>query len=350
MDIASSGEQGLAGRDRCRARIVSILAVVDFARSPDPDLQRAALLAAEHGARLTLLHVLDPDVLRPLRGGRRRCGGIEHRLVEAKARLDRLVAALADRHRIDAAGELRLGAAHEEIVRAAHRADLLVLGARRANPLCELLLGTPAERLLRTVRRPVLVVRRPPERPYRRVLVPLDFAAGSERALQFSARLAPQAGRHVVHAIDGSWEMKLRAADVPADVVADHRTRARLRACRRLHAVVADRLGPGGVVGVAVRQGDAASMIVAEAGRLGADLLVMGQDGHSALATFLLGSVVQRVLQGARCDTLVVPRPAASERATPGGGAGEPLASAAAAHGAGRPAAPRREVEEGMPR
>jgi nucleotide-binding universal stress UspA family protein len=282
MDVASNDERRLVERDPCSTPIASILGVVDFARSLVATRRRAALLATEHRARLTLLHVVDPAGFRPLRDWLGRPADVEIKLGQAKATLDRLV----------------------------------VVGAKGANPLRELLLGTPAEGLLRTVRRPLLLVRRAARQPYRRALVPLDFAACSGRALQCAARIAPRAALQAFHAIDASLEMKLRAADVPEDIVVDHRARARQHAYGRLHALAAEHLGPGRVAGFAVRQGDAASLIVAEEGRIGADLVVIGQGGHSALASFLLGSVSQRVLRGVRCDTLVVPRPSSPDRGT----------------------------------
>jgi hypothetical protein len=63
--------------------------------------------------------------------------------------------------------------------------------------------------------------------------------------------------------------MKLRAADVPEDVVVDHRARARQQAYGRLHALAAEHLGPDRVAGFGVRHGDAASLILAEEGRIG---------------------------------------------------------------------------------
>ena len=317
MDVASNDERRLVERDPCSTRIASILAVVDFARSLEATLRRAALLAAEHGAQLTLLHVIDPAGSRPLRAWLGRPADVEPKLAQAKATLDRLVVELAGRHCLDARVEIRVGEAQQEVLRAAQRADLVVIGAKGSNPLRELLLGTPAEGLLRTVRRPLLLVRRPPRQNYRRALVALDFAACSGQALQCAARLAPRAGLQAFHAIDASLEMKLRALDVPeGGVVVDHRARAQRHACARLHALAAERLGPGRVAGYTVRHGDAASLILAEEGRTGADLVVIGQDGHSALASFLLGSVVQRVVRGARCDTLVVPRPSSRGHGT----------------------------------
>jgi nucleotide-binding universal stress UspA family protein len=55
-------------------------------------------------------------------------------------------------------------------------ASLVVVGALGSNPLHHLLIGTTAERLLRKIGVPLLVVRHPPRQNLQRVLVPLDFS------------------------------------------------------------------------------------------------------------------------------------------------------------------------------
>jgi nucleotide-binding universal stress UspA family protein len=179
MDVVSNDERRLVERDPCPTRIACILAVVDFARSLDATLRRAALLAAEHRAQLTLLHVVDPAGSGPCANGsggrptsssssgRRGRRSIAWRSSSRVATASMRVSSSAS---ASAAGDRPRGAA----------ADLVVVGAKGANPLRELLLGrTPAEGLLRTVRRPLLLVRRPARQFYRRALVPLDFAACS---------------------------------------------------------------------------------------------------------------------------------------------------------------------------
>ncbi|HXV50076.1 MAG TPA: universal stress protein, partial [Candidatus Binatia bacterium] len=57
----------------------------------------------------------------------------------------------------------------------------------------DLLLGTTAERVVRKGDRPVLVVKRAADAPYRRVVVGVDFSEDSRYALELALRLAPQA-------------------------------------------------------------------------------------------------------------------------------------------------------------
>ena len=51
---------------------------------------------------------------------------------------------------------------------------------------------------------------------------------------------------------------------------------------------------------------DAAHMIADLAQKVGADVIVVGTRGHTALGGLLVGSVTQRLLQIATCPVLVV--------------------------------------------
>lgn len=76
-------------------------------------------------------------------------------------------------------------------------------------------------------------------------------------------------------------------------------------------AGIADRLKTDGVtVEVQVREGRPASEIIIEAGRFGADLIVMGARGLSAVRRVLVGSVSAEVVDHAPCPVLVARRDA----------------------------------------
>src|SRR5205085_8240235 len=62
----------------------------------------------------------------------------------------------------------------------------------------------------------------------------------------------------------------------------------------------------------AVREGDPRSVIVDEAERWGADLIVVGSHGYTGLQRFLLGSVAQSVVNHAPCSVEVVRAKAAA--------------------------------------
>ena len=67
------------------------------------------------------------------------------------------------------------------------------------------------------------------------------------------------------------------------------------------------------LAGQEVLEGNASQAILATAQRLGADLIVLGSHGHSALGEMLLGSVAHKVTLQARVPVLLV-YPATSRR------------------------------------
>ena len=56
-------------------------------------------------------------------------------------------------------------------------------------------------------------------------------------------------------------------------------------------------------------QGDTVGKILKEASDFGADLIVVGSHGHSALHDLIAGSVAEGVLRKSPCPVLVVPSP-----------------------------------------
>ncbi|HSE94887.1 MAG TPA: universal stress protein [Methylomirabilota bacterium] len=75
--------------------------------------------------------------------------------------------------------------------------------------------------------------------------------------------------------------------------------------------------GTGVTARGAVVDGVAHEAIVAEAERLGAEMIVMGTHGRGGLARFLLGSVADRVIRLAPCPVLTVRGPRLAEPAPP---------------------------------
>jgi universal stress protein A len=76
-------------------------------------------------------------------------------------------------------------------------ADLIVMGTHGRGGMAHLLLGSVAERIVRTASCPVLTVRERRDGPIRRILVPTDFSATSDEALDYAAMLAERFGATV---------------------------------------------------------------------------------------------------------------------------------------------------------
>ncbi|MEO7152462.1 MAG: universal stress protein [Burkholderiaceae bacterium] len=284
----------------------SILVTTDFSDAGNNAVRRAALIAAQHEARVTLLHVVDSDAYKRSRTWPGASTGIDPKVAAAHAALGRLAAEVAGRHDVHVSQVVRVDRPLEHVCRMADEADLLVIGFKRVNPLRSFILGTPTEQLLRLVRRPVLLAKQAALDDYRRVLVAVDLGSDHESMVRSTSALASAASLHVFHALSTRRMDRMRASDVPARVIREVGDGEQQRAIARLRSMLAS-MGLQGAR-ASVDHGDPRRLTLETQLETGADLVVVGKDGQSAMCDFLLGSVAQRVLSSAKCDVLVMPK------------------------------------------
>jgi nucleotide-binding universal stress UspA family protein len=197
------------------------------------------------------------------------------------------------------------------------RADLIITGTHQLKGLPRLLTTSVSRGVLRQARvsvatAPAVQARRrlPPMPVVRRVLVTTDFSPRGNRAVAHAFGLTPSGGTvrlvHVVHpqsVSDGEYESTL---------VASARHQRHVQACtRRLKDLVPPEAGPLGIAAetAVVERAVAARGICEEAERFGADVIVMGSQGRSALGRVVLGSVAQAVMAASTRPVFVVRSP-----------------------------------------
>ena len=138
---------------------------------------------------------------------------------------------------------------------------------------------------------------------FRTILAATDFSASSALALEYAHTLARHFGAHlvVVHVVEEPFPV---GAEFYPPEVASFRTRLLDDAKRELASVAA---GLDDVASsVEVQIGPTARRIVECAAAHDADLIVMGIRGRGAVATFLMGSVAERVVRTATCPVMTV--------------------------------------------
>lgn len=290
--------------------ITAILAATDFSTPAGRAEERAALLAAQHGARLTLLHSLSSVALERLHArfvhgyARTEAQLMDH----FQGALRRLAEDLAARWRIPVTPLLAIGQPHGEITRAVDEigADLVVLGAMGEHPVREFFLGSTVERVIREAAAPVLVVRNEPQETYRRVLAALDLSPHSPAVAQIARRAAPESRLTLAHVFEVPFEAKLQFAGVAEEDIRRYRQEERQTALASLHAL-ADGLKNGDRADVHVEHGMPEAVMPALLREFAADLVVAGKHGSAEIVDLLLGSMTKHLLREAACDVLVVP-------------------------------------------
>lgn len=287
----------------------SLLVATDFSIDGNNAVRRAALLAHERGARLHILHVVKAAGCKALRDWFSPTLDVDLRTAQARGALQRVAVEITGAYDVTPAIEVLVGDPCETLLRASERADLVVLGRRGRGRISSLLVGGTADRLLRTCRRPVLVVRTPVEQSYRRVFVPIDFSVSSDAAIRVAAQMRREAGMQVFHAINSHRDAVLRDADVPEHIIRETRLMEEAGINARMRRNVAGLGLDCTPLSFALAYGPAVQSTLRQAQRYRSDLIVAGKHGRSTLGGFLLGSVSSRVLHEAACDMLIVPRP-----------------------------------------
>ena len=301
-----------------------ILVPLDFSGQSRQALSCAVPLARKYGARISLVHVVQPPVIIQSTPG----GGIAvpvdttKLIIGARIHLEQLAQLLLpDSLR----GEIMVcegNPAHEVVTAAAQlRADLIVLSTIGRSGLKRVLLGSTAERILRHAHCPVLTVRRQPDEsaqrllavekplysdrlPWRSMLVPLDFSQLSTRALRAAVILARQSGARLLLLNVIEPNPYPSGMDGAVLVMPDFKVAQK---SKRELVKLAQRLVPRSRrVTTLVARGRPSDVIVATAEERRADLIVLSTHGHTGLDRLLMGSVAELVIRHARCPVLVL--------------------------------------------
>lgn len=290
-------------------QIRSIVAATDLSAAARRAADRAAMLARQASASLTLAHVVKDSALEDLRRWIEERDNAEASVLDdVRRRVHALAGELAARYGIEVAEHTSIGRPVDEIARVAdeREADLVVTGTLGTRVLSHVV-GSTAERIVRKSTRPVLMVRHEPRDAYRRVLVPVDFSRWSAASVAGAlAVAAPDAHLFLLHCVEVPFESRLRASGVRPEVIEHYRAEARRDAMPQLAALAQgaglaeDRWTPLTPHGL-----DPWKQIVEQEHEQDCDLTVIGRHGRHALETLLLGSTTNMVITEGRVDVLV---------------------------------------------
>jgi nucleotide-binding universal stress UspA family protein len=191
-------------------------------------------------------------------------------------------------------------------------ADLVVIGTHGRGGFERLLIGSVAERVVRTAPCPVLLVpphltaAAPAEVTFKHILCAMDFSPAALQALGFALDLARQADGAVtvLHALEWLAEEEPRAHahfNVP-----EYRYYLAEDARERLRTLLASESRAWSAIEERIVFGKAYREILKLAAESPTDLIVMGAQGRGGLGLTLFGSTTQQVVRAAACPVLTV--------------------------------------------
>jgi nucleotide-binding universal stress UspA family protein len=269
-----------------------ILAALDLTPHSDRAFERAAQIATQHQAPLTVLHVAAAEVIPD---------AAAMRSLQQRVRGFSSLAGVAVDYRIE------IGDPGAQIARAVRdtAADLVVLGLHHEHPIGDLFVESVANVTVRQCGAPILVVVRHVSAPYRRVLAATDFSRCSKRALHVAVQLAPQATFDVIHVYQTPFPAFVRFSDEELKEYEQVR-RAQIESdireeMDRIFEVHGDRTVR---INARIEHDDTDAGIAKAIRQLDPDLVVMGVSGRGFAA--LVGSRALAFVNEPICDLLVV--------------------------------------------
>jgi nucleotide-binding universal stress UspA family protein len=288
----------------------TILAATDFSETADKAARLARDLGRRFDAAIQMLHVvvifddahIDDEHRRHLDALMENAGETRRAAMENDAEA---------RTGVDITSHLVRGITPgETIVESASNlgSDLIVMGTHGRRGLSHMLLGSVAERVVRTATVPVLTVRSDatvnPD-GIRRILVPHDFSEASATAIGHAVEWARaiEAEITLLHVVEPVVYPEFYSVDVLPD---DLMGRLTARSEKALETAAAD-LTESVPTRTAVAVGRAAETITAFADPDDFDLVVMATRGLSGIEHALLGSVAESVLRRCRVPMLTIP-------------------------------------------
>lgn len=305
--------------------IQRIVCPVDFSACSDQAVHVAMELAQRLHASVELVHVMQTSAyvvpLMPMGGAP--LDFMQELPERMKKQMFRMREQLATKYpKVITGTSLCDGSIHTMIVQRARelRADLLVIGTHGHTGFTHALLGSIAERVVRTAHCPVLTVgpaqlgaSEAVAPTHNRILCAIDFSKPSLLALDHAAELARtmEAELHIVHVITLN-EYAVASHD-PLDS-ADFEARVRQEVTQRLDVLKEKHSSDDLRVSVSSLDGIPHAAIERVADQLGASWIVVGTHGHTGLQHWLLGSVAEKVVRTARVPVLTVREQVAEQR------------------------------------
>jgi len=201
-------------------------------------------------------------------------------------------------------------------------ADVIVLGARGTTNFAGKLLGSTADRIIRTTSVPTIIVRPQFERrptAIQSVLVASDFSEESARATSMAIRLIRPFEHNVrlvlFHVV--ALQMSYPDPSFPAHPGATYHhlpnpeywNEIERQAARHLESLAGLLRSDRVTLEAKTVRGFPGDEIVREAQSIDAQLIAIGTQGRTGLNRFFMGSVAEWVLHHASCPVLTVRRP-----------------------------------------
>jgi nucleotide-binding universal stress UspA family protein len=271
-----------------KMRIENVMVPTDFSEPSRRALNHGVALARLLRAKLTLVHVLEPQ--------------------RKEETLRQLGTFLPPEHEddLDIQVVLKAGNARKEIVAAAQEqhADLVILGTHGRGRMGRLLVGSTTEGLLRRLNVPMMTVSHVASpRSFKRILFATDLSDSTSAGFTFALNIAQTLNAEIlaIHALG----VPMLAGEFGSSVQTEELAFDEVR--RRLQMLVTEGKRRQIRVQTIVAHGPAAKRILKAADENEADLIVLAIEKKGIIERALLGTTAEQVVREAAVPVLLIP-------------------------------------------
>jgi nucleotide-binding universal stress UspA family protein len=297
-----------------RMQFNRIICATDFSDFSNRTVNYGIALAREFEAKLYVCHVIDLSSVAIYGEFQLDPVGLQNRIMkDAREQLEELI---GQQHK-EWEPLITVGHTADEISRIVEEKniDLVITATRGRSGLKRLILGSVTERLMRTLRCPLLVVHSPDkefistddhEININRILVGCDFSPDSSLAFEYGLSLAQEfeSELHLAHVIESAAYQELQKTDTPVETEIQQEIHSRL--IQKLQDMVPEEARNWCKPQTSLIEGRSYEELVKYAEKHDIGMIVLGARGLGLVKSLLLGSTTDRVIRRAPCPILSV--------------------------------------------
>lgn len=281
----------------------TLVAGIDLTAMGRRVADRARILAEETGSRVNLVHVLEPVGEAMIGPGLAKLMR-DHQSSEAR----KIAGWLTERTDVEVTLDVVKGSPAWELSSRAKKADLILLGSSTVDAFTA---GPTTRRVAEMALSDVLVVRRQPRVPYRRIIAAVDFSESSRVAVEQALSMSSEGEVTVLYSLPSRFDSLLADAGMFREEM-DASRGERLEAAKDRMLEFCQEWNSD--VRTMVTDGPPNETIDEAVRRRSADLVVVGSRGATATRMVLLGNVAEGLISRAPCDVLVARSPTSFRR------------------------------------
>lgn len=298
-------------------KLKNILVTIDFSKNSDFAIARAIQIAKNTNANLTFLHVVQKKYLDDFSDSTLKNvlpKGLYLTTEEYNDELMQEKIGLLSRYQLNIKYVIiPKGNPGVKILHYAkkNKTDLLIMGAHGKYSMRDTFVGTTAEYIAQRTPCPVLIVKNLSKKPYKKILVPVDFSPTSKKAFNYALQLFPNTRLNLIHAGDHEYEDLLnkeeKEENFTKNKIAKIRKAILLYLENKMKQFIKGHNKQLGKNSFHIQLGYPGPIILNESKKKNCDLIIMGTQGHGRLYYLFIGSVANWVLKETNKDILLVP-------------------------------------------